>query len=517
MTVRLTARTARKIKAVLGRSPPTAGGRRPAPGGTSPTAFAMCDSGTSSGNDPGGTACYPGTLVGFPGDNLTDTAFMGPVWISFANAGGATTGQFYEGHLSGVCTVAGDTRPRLVVVAGDAGGGNALCTSSTPVALRYYPALLMDESPPAPGVPTTTQIWLTERNGGALYAGRKYGFDRYGKGLFLGARHAATTDDLACCAPAPGDCVDGCTHASAASWSGYVQICHVSGSDPLDMLSAPWDRQPAYHFGGDGTVGGRTGNLNNPTGTIGFNVSFLHACSMTGPGGSSPSSDYAYQWQVRYFADDFRLYLRRNGETTWHPFGLTDPTTADNIGGPYTYTPTACNPFCFSADFDVRISGVIGTYRVYFFETGATCVPGACGSGGASGAGCYTTGLFPTIKVPASWTCTFAVTSGSCTPDPDGDPVTFNFFNDNGTVLQMFATFTLNGRDAYAVITFGHGATTGTVQLFWANDEGGGSYTEVDGTATLSGGVWTMSVTGIDTGDGCVVSLGGTFDTATCA
>jgi hypothetical protein len=442
-----------------------------------------------------------------------------PSWPAFAFPGSSSI----VGDLVRIRPGRTDTRSDMTLNYGiewyfwptTTGGGNALCTSSTPVGTYYFPAYLMDESAPAPGFPTATRIWLTERNGGVLYAGRKYGFPKYGKELFLNLRTAATSDDRYCCPPTPpfsipccpagiGEIVFSETRFVSAALSGGGACSFVPADWPISGLG-PWVSIPADWL------------------AHGKNTS---PCSLSG----GLSQCGGFLWWVRCSGGGMYVSMRSipgqnyDGTFTFDPWAADSAFPEYDAGGMRFDLPFfACSPFCIKLTTHWIYNDTINPpckviLEFVFGDTLplATSCPDGSGSGGG-GTGCY---LIPgtSIKVPYTLISTFAVTSGSCSPTPDGqvEPVYFDH-DDGATVWFLSPTFTLNGHPAYVLIQLApHGVTSGPAWVYWDTD-GLGNWTNKSGTFILSGGVWTLSVTGIDTGDGCIISLGGTFDTAICA
>jgi len=198
---------------------------------------------------------------------------------------------------------------------------------------------------------------------------------------------------------------------------------------------------------------------------------------------------------------------------------LTGPVAVDMVT---TGNRTTCDPLCFQFFTNLAYTSTSNPFTAYasldytvIIVAGADC---ASGGGGGGGGGCFGHGLDAetgdVLQVPEVFSGVFGTVSGTNTSD--GQEVDVPFHHIAGSTLwYVSSTFSLNGHDAQIVIGFGFGPVERQLYVTWEVTPGG-EWTSAPGSLSYTGGVYTISIEGIDTGDGGVLDFNSTFDTADC-
>jgi hypothetical protein len=200
--VKITPRTAGKVKDMLARfvdRPPV---DRSLPSTGSGSVWARCNSTTPAGTTGVDAKCYPGTLLLHDADNL-DPATLADVWLTPVDPHTAPSPDTpYRGQLLGSHTISGVTKPRVIIDASRDVTAFVTVTSSTVVAGAQR-CVRRPNIGPVSSWPYAEIGWVQNVLGTALPVGGPYPVRRNGADL----ASDPLWDARECCDPATTGCL----------------------------------------------------------------------------------------------------------------------------------------------------------------------------------------------------------------------------------------------------------------------------------------------------------------------
>jgi hypothetical protein len=216
--------------------------------------------------------------------------------------------------------------------------------------------------------------------------------------------------------------------------------------------------------------------------------------------------------------------------------GAWSPILVTNIGSVPSGTVVTCNSTCFISGTGLSVEvdcgpPFVATFTGEFYGTGVCdgtaftatmttisdeteCVGSGASGGGGTG-NCITSDCGPP-SIPSSITLTWAITTtdGACA-GTDAEEETLNWSHYGGSSNYWILTGTFGGEEFYLVFQCGPDANPSTYLSLQFTSGGSPFYGTLTETVP---GTWTFLIEDITlpTDDGCVYSIGGSFDEADC-